>query len=62
MRQQRNILHEIAKDNRGSGIVMVLVCMLCVALMGAAMLSMSYTGLRIKVAQRQAEKDFYQHL
>lgn len=59
MRQQRNILREIAKDNRGSGIVMVLVCMLCVALMGAAMLSMSYTGLRIKVAQRQAEKDFY---
>ena len=59
MRQQRNILREIEKDNRGSGIVMVLVCMLCVTLMGAAMLSMSYTGLRIKVAQRQAEKDFY---
>ena len=59
MRQQRNILREIAKDNRGSGIVMVLVCMLCVTLMGAAMLSMSYTGLRIKVAQRQAERDFY---
>lgn len=59
MQTQRNNLRCIIRDNRGSGIVMVLVCMLCVALMGTAMLFMSYTGLRVKVSQRQENRDFY---
>lgn len=59
MHTQRNNLRCIIRDNRGSGIVMVLVCMLCVALMGTTMLFMSYTGLRVKVSQRQENRDFY---
>ena len=59
MKKQWNILRSFSADNRGSGIVMVLVSMICVALMGASILFMSYTGLRLKVTERQASKDFY---
>lgn len=59
MKKQWNILRNFTADNRGSGIVTVLVSMVCVALMGASILFMSFTGMRLKVTERQASKDFY---
>jgi len=54
-----HLLRHFWRDNRGSGIVVVLVSMLCVALMGASLLFLSYTGLRLKTTERQAARDFY---
>lgn len=59
MGKQRNRLHQFVRCNRGSGLIMVLMSMFCISLLGSAMLTMSYTGVRIKSTQRQAEKDFY---
>ncbi len=59
MKKQWNILRGFAEDNRGSGIVVVLVSMVCVALMGASLLFMSYTAIRLKATERQAGRDFY---
>jgi len=59
MKKQWNILRSFAGNNRGSGIVVVLVSMACVALMGASMLFMSYTAMRLRATERQASKDFY---
>jgi hypothetical protein len=59
MKKLRNILRGFAGNNRGAGIVVVLVSMVCVALMGASILFMSYTAIRLKATERQASKDFY---
>ena len=59
MKKLRNILRGFAGNNRGAGIVVVLVSMVCVALMGASILFMSYTAVRLKATERQASKDFY---
>ena len=56
MKKQWNIL---AGDNRGSGIIVVLISMVCVGLMGASLMFMSYTAIRLKATERQASKDFY---
>jgi predicted RNase H-like nuclease (RuvC/YqgF family) len=56
MKKQWNIL---AGNNRGSGIIVVLISMVCVGLMGASLLFMSYTAIRLKATERQASKDFY---
>jgi hypothetical protein len=40
-------------------LVLVLVCMACVTILGAAVLYLSYTGMRVKVAERQSKEDFY---
>ncbi|WP_283675013.1 hypothetical protein [Butyricicoccus sp. Marseille-Q5471] len=47
------------RDNRGSGIVTVLVCMLFVSILGATLLYMSYTGFLMKVTERQGKETFY---
>lgn len=47
------------KGNSGSGIVLVLVCMLCVSMLGIMILYLSYTGLLIKVTERQSQENFY---
>ena len=59
MKLQWNILHRLSGNNRGSGIVVVLVSMTCIALMGASLLFMSYTAVRMRATERQASKDFY---
>lgn len=59
MKKLKKILRGFAGNNRGAGIVVVLVSMVCVALMGASILFMSYTAFRLKATERQASKDFY---
>ncbi len=59
MKKLNKILRDFAGNNRGAGIVVVLVSMVCVALMGASILFMSYTAVRLKATERQASKDFY---
>ena len=59
MKRQWNILNRLSGDNRGSGIVVVLVSMTCIALMGASLLFMSYTAVRMRATERQASHDFY---
>ena len=46
------------RNNRGSGVVLVLVCMLFVSILGTTLLYMSYTGFRMKVAERQGKQTF----
>ena len=59
MKLQWNILRRLSGNNRGSGIVVVLVSMACIALMGASLLFMSYTAVRMRATERQASRDFY---
>lgn len=59
MKKQWNILRGFAGNNRGSGIVVVLISMVCVGLMGASLLFMSYTAMRLRATERQANRDFY---
>ena len=59
MKKLKKILRDFAGNNRGAGIVVVLVSMVCVALMGASILFMSYTAVRLKATERQASRDFY---
>ena len=47
------------RGNRGSGIILVLVCMLCVSMLGAMILYLSYTGMQLKLTERQSKKNFY---
>lgn len=59
MKLQWNILRRLSGNNRGSGIVVVLVSMTCIALMGASLLFMSYTAVQMRATERQASRDFY---
>lgn len=59
MRERWNAARRALRGNRGSGIVLVLVCMLCVSILGVTVLYLSYTGLLIKVTERQSKEDFY---
>ena len=59
MKRLWNILNRLSGNNRGSGIVVVLVSMTCIALMGASLLFMSYTAVRMRATERQASRDFY---
>ena len=59
MKKQWNILRKLSRNNCGSGIVVVLVSMTCIALMGASLLFMSYTAVRMRATERQASRDFY---
>jgi Tfp pilus assembly protein PilX len=47
------------KSNRGSGIITVLVAMMFIAILGSALLFTSYTGYRIKIAERGGKESFY---
>lgn len=49
----------LRRDNRGAGIVTVLVCMLLVVALGAALLFTSYVGLKIKISDRHGTESFY---
>lgn len=52
-------LSEKLKNNRGSGIITVLVTMLFVTALGATLLFTSYTGYLIKVSERGGKASFY---
>ena len=47
------------KDNRGSGVVLVLVAISCITLMTTSLLHLSYTAFRMKAAERQNKVEFY---
>lgn len=57
-RKMKDALREL-KGNRGSGIVLVLVCMLCVSLLGVMILYLSYTGMLLKLTEREGKQNFY---
>ncbi len=52
-------LTEQLKNNRGSGIVTVLVTMLFIITLGATLLFTSYTGYLVKVSERGGKSSFY---
>jgi len=47
------------RDNRGSGLVTVMVTMLFVSVLGVTLLFTSYTGYLIKVSERGGKESFY---
>jgi hypothetical protein len=59
MRKRLQAAYKALRGNSGSGIVLVLVCMLCVSMLGIMILYLSYTGMLLKMTQRQAQNDFY---
>jgi len=59
MRKIGTAARRALRGNRGSGIVLVLVCMLCVSILGVTALYLSYTGLLLKVTERRSKADFY---
>lgn len=48
------------KDNRGSGVVLVLVAISCITLMTTSLLHLSYTAFKMKAAERQNKVEFYE--
>ncbi len=50
---------EAIKKNQGSSIVTVLVTIAFVSILGATLLSVTYTGLLIKTTDRRGEENFY---
>jgi len=59
MQKKLHNAHKALRGNSGSGIVLVLVCMLCVSILGVMVMYLSYTGLLLKVTERQSKADFY---
>ncbi|NLT14347.1 MAG: hypothetical protein GXY05_08395 [Clostridiales bacterium] len=59
MLRTRNHIARLARDDRGSGLVTVLVTMLFVAILGTILLFTSYTGFLIKVSERGGKESFY---
>jgi len=59
MREKLKSARKALRGNSGSGIVLVLVCMLCVSILGVMVMYLSYTGLLLKVTERQSKTDFY---
>ncbi len=47
------------RGSRGSGIVMVLVAIICISGLASTIMYMAYTGYRIKLTQRESVNDFY---
>lgn len=52
-------MREALLGNSGSGLVLVLVCMLCVSILGVMVMYLSYTGLMLKATERQSKTNFY---
>ncbi len=48
------------RENRGSGIVLVMIAMLFVTILGATLLYTSYTGYLVKLTDRGGKENFYQ--
>lgn len=48
------------KENRGSGVVLVLVAISCITLMTTSLLHLSYTAFKMKAAERQNKVEFYE--
>lgn len=46
-------------NNRGSGIITVLVTIFFISALGAALLFVSYTGYQIKLSERKSKENFY---
>ncbi len=47
------------RGSRGSGIVLVLVAIICISGLASTIMYMAYTGYRIKLTQRESVNDFY---
>ncbi len=47
------------KSNKGSSVVTVIVAMLFISILGAALLFATYTGLVVKVTEREGKQNFY---
>ncbi|MCI1965674.1 MAG: hypothetical protein LKJ17_06035 [Oscillospiraceae bacterium] len=56
----RNRAAAFHRDNRGSGIVTVLVTMFFLSALGAALLFISFTGYQVKLSERKSKENFYQ--
>lgn len=48
------------KENRGSGVVLVLVAISCITLMTTSLLHLSYTAFKMKAAERQNKVELYE--
>lgn len=48
------------RENRGSGVVLVLVAISCITLMTTSLLHLSYTAFKMKAAERQNKVELYE--
>jgi hypothetical protein len=55
----KRLREAIRGNNRGSGIITVLVTLLFLSALGAALLFVSYTGYQIKLSERKSKENFY---
>lgn len=55
----KRLMRAFRRDNRGSGIVTVLVALLFLVALGATTLFLSYTGLQINASERKSKENFY---
>lgn len=55
----KRLLLSFRRNNRGFGVVTVLVTLFFVAALGAAMLFLSFTGYQIKNSERKSKQNFY---
>ncbi len=56
---QRNRLKLLQGDDRGVGIVTVLLVVMFIAILGSTLVYMSYNGLLMRAAERQGTENFY---
>ncbi len=59
MKNRINNTLKVLKQNRGSSIVTVIVAMLFISILGSALLFSTYTGLLVKVTEREGKENFY---
>ncbi len=59
MNKRFNNALKVLKSNRGSSVVTVIVAMLFISILGAALLFATYTGLVVKVTEREGKQNFY---
>ncbi len=59
MKNRINNALKALKLNRGSSIVTVIVAMLFISILGSTLLFATYTGLLVKVSEREGKENFY---
>lgn len=57
--KQKKIVRKLHRDNRGSGLVMVLVMVAFLAILAAVMMFAAYDGYRMRLEDKQGKNNFY---
>ncbi|MGI5970422.1 MAG: hypothetical protein ACOX7P_01685 [Oscillospiraceae bacterium] len=59
MEKKRGGLKRLIRDNKGTGIITVLVSVAFISVLGTLLLYMSYIGYTMKVTERKSKENFY---